>query len=285
MSEITYTDLEREVIVLKAVTDLIDDMVNYEIFEQIRSTRDMNLNFRSMTHKRLFNVLLVDLLSKPMNDDFGLAAFSQNAQGSAGTFLYYLRLICASPSLYDTDAAPSAALADPVEIFATWLDAECQVEKVWLPSINIETTIRVPRIQFIKFCGDFAKHSFPRMSINAVRLKRILAKNGHRISIEQAYMAMPDFYQWFHADIFGYHSSAIAEFLNNIRLGIFEYLTPEFSRSYKKPDASSIAYEFDIPDGCNSDLARSMYWELMNWARSAPYMPRFEVTEYLKMRY
>ena len=90
MPKNAYTDLEREVIVLKAVTDLIDDMVNYEIFEPIRSMRDMNLNFRSMTHKRLFNVLLVDLLSKPMNDDFGLAAIPENAQGSTGTFLYYL---------------------------------------------------------------------------------------------------------------------------------------------------------------------------------------------------
>ena len=285
MPKNAYTDLEREVIVLKAVTDLIDDMVNYEIFEPIRSMRDMNLNFRSMTHKRLFNVLLVDLLSTPMNDDFGLAAIPENAQGSAGTFLYYLRLICESPSLYDTDAAPSAALAGPVEFFATWLDAECQVEKVWLPSINIETTIRVPRILFIKICGDMAKHSFPRMSINARRLRKLLADNGNQIDIEQAYLAMPEFYEWFHDNIFTYHSSSIGEFLNNIRWGIYDYLAPEFSRSYRKPDVKSVAYEFDHPDGCNSDLARSMYWDLMNWARSAPYMPRFEVTKYLKMRY
>ena len=281
MPKTSYTDLEREVIVLKAMTDMIDDMVNYEMFEKIRHTRYMNLMFRSMTHKRLFNVLLVDLLSKPMNDDFGLTEFPEDASGSARTFLFYLRRISENPCLNIT----GTALADPVGVFSTWLDAECHVEKVWLPSVNIETTIRVPRILFIKICGDMAKHSFPRMNINARRLRKLLADNGHQIDIEQAYLAMPDFYQWFHADIFGYHSSAIGEFLNNIRLGIYEYLTPKFSRSYRKPDASSIAYEFDIPDGCNSDLARSMYWELMNWARSAPYMPRFEVTEYLKMRY
>lgn len=281
MSAHIYTDLEREVIVLKAVTDLIDDMVNYEMFVKFTCTSDMNLKFNTMTHQRLFNVLLVDMLSRPKQDHFGFPAFPADASGSAETFLYYLRLISQNPLLNTI----GTTLTDPVEVFATWLDAECHVEKVWLGSINIETTIRVPRISFIKICGDIAKHSFPRMSVNARRIQKLLADNGHQIDIEQAYLAMPDFYQWFHTDIFAYHSSAIGEFLNNIRWGIHDYLTPEFSRSHRKSDATSFGYMFDYPDGCTSDLARQMYWELMNWVRSTPYMPRFEVTKYLKMRY
>lgn len=38
MTKHIYTDLEREVIVLKAATDLIDDMVNYEMFMKFRRT-------------------------------------------------------------------------------------------------------------------------------------------------------------------------------------------------------------------------------------------------------
>ncbi|WP_051953593.1 hypothetical protein [Methylocapsa aurea] len=281
MSTHIYTDLECEVIILKAVTDLIDDMVNYEIFRKFSSTSDMSLVFKTPTHQRLFNVLLIDMLSKPKNDHLGLPVFPADASGSAGTFLHYLRLIGQNPRLN----VVGAALADPVEVFATWLDAECHVEKVWLGAINIETTIRVSRISFIKICGDIAKHSFPRMSVNARRIKKLLADNGHQIDIEQAYLAMPDFYQWFHTNIFAYHSSAIGEFLNNIRWGIYDYLTPEFVRSYRKTEATSLSYSFDYPNNCTSYLARAMYWELMNWSRSTPYMPRFEVMKYLKMLY
>ncbi|WP_298725737.1 hypothetical protein [uncultured Ferrovibrio sp.] len=275
-----YTDLEREVIVLKAVTDLIDDMVNYEIFGTLPRTDDMNLVFKTSTHQRLFNVLLNDMLSRPRQDDFGLPAFPADASGSAETFLYYLRLISRRPMLNTV----GTALAKPVEAFAAWLDAECHVEDVSLKSIDLNVAIRVPRMSFIKICGDIAKHSLPRMSFTARRIQKLLADNGHQIGIEEAYLAMPDFYEWFHTGIFNYHSSAIGEFLNNIRWGIYDYLSPEFSRSYRKTDAP-LGYRFDYPDGCTSELARSMYWDLMNWARSTPYMPRFEVTKYLKMRY
>lgn len=263
------------------MTDLIDEMVNYEMFEKFTRTSDMNLSFRTMTHQRLFNVLLVDMLSMPQKDHFGLPDFPTGASGSTGTFLYYLRRISQIPQLNTI----GTSIADPVGVFVTWLDTKCHVDNVWLPSINVETTIRVPRILFIRICGDIAKHSFPRMSVNARRIQRLLAMNGHQIDIEQAYLAMPDFYEWFHGNVFSYHSSTIGEFLNNIRLGIHDYLTPEFSRSYRKPDATSVGYKFNYPNGCTSRLARAMYWDLMNWVRSTPYMPRFEVTKYHKMRY
>lgn len=281
MSKTSYTDLEREVIVLKAMTEMIDGMVNYEIFGRLKRTRNMNLMFNTITHQRLFNVLLVDMLSKPTNDHFGLLAIPEDASESTKTFLFYLRHISENPIFNTT----GTALADPVETFATWLDGECHLENVWLPSINIETTIRVSRISFIKMCGNISKHSFPRLSGNARQLRNLLAENGHQISIEQAYLAMPEFYEWFHDDIFAYHGSTIGEFLNNIRWGIYDYLTPEFARSYKKPDAESRSHNYDVPDECNSDLGRWMNWELMGWTSSEPFMPKFEVTESLKKRY
>ena len=237
--------------------------------------------FSTMSHKRLFNVLLVDLLSKPQKDDFGLPDFPTNAFGSEATFLRYLRVISQNPTLNAT----SESLANPVQSFAAWLDADCVVDKVWLPSIDIETTIRVPRIFFIKICGDIAKHSFPRMSVNASRIKKLLSENGHKITVEQAYLAMNDFYQWFHTDIFSYHASTISEFLNNIQWGIYGYLLPEFSRSFRKMDGSPIFYEFDVPPECRGTMTHSMYWELMNWVRRRPYLPPFTVTKYLKLRY
>jgi hypothetical protein len=259
---------------------MIDGIINYQMFVRFNRTIDANLMFHTSTHQRLFNVLLVDLLSMPSQRHFGLQKIPANVNGADSTFLYYLNIIGERPQLNKAGSAIKA----PTEEFATWLDADCSVEKVWLPTIEIETTIRLPRISFIKMCGNIAKHSFPRLSSVACQLKEILTNQGHEIDIEQAYLAIPDFYEWFDG-IFSYHSSAIGEFLNNIRWGIHDYLEPEYSRSYMKLDPASQRDEDVYPSGCNSDISRTMYWQLMNWVRSTPYMPRFEVTKYLKMRY
>lgn len=156
---------------------------------------------------------------------------------------------------------------------------------MWLPSIDLRTDIRVKRIAFIKICGNIAKHSFARLSANVRAICEILKTNGSAIDESQGYLVLPEFYDWFHTNIFSYHSSAIAEFLNNIRWGIYDYLRPEFARSFTKDDPNSIAYRFIYPADCTKPVVQTMYWDLMNAMRSAPYMPRFEVTRYLKMRY
>jgi hypothetical protein len=99
------------------------------------------------------------------------------------------------------------------------------------------------------------------------------------------YLTLPEFYDWFHDHVFSYHSSAIAEFLNNLRWGIYAYLRPEFERSFTRDDPQSIAYRFQYPQGCDHEPAKTLYWDLMNAVRMEPYVPRFPVTRYLKMRY
>lgn len=87
-------------------------------------------------------------------------------------------------------------------------------------------------------------------------------------------------------DVFSYHSSAIAEFLNNIRWGIYEYLRPEFLRSFtSREPGESIAYHFKYPAGSQHPIGKTLYWSLMNDVRTEPLMPRFDVTRFLKMRY
>jgi hypothetical protein len=44
-------------------------------------------------------------------------------------------------------------------------------------------------------------------------------------------------------------------------------------------------YRYAYPDGVNSPFARQLYWNLMNEVRSQPYMRRFKVTKWLKLRY
>ena len=67
--------------------------------------------------------------------------------------------------------------------------------------------------------------------------------DGHKGSYEHKayciryyYSVMENFADWFLDDIFVYHSSPIGEFLNNIRWAIYEYLQPEFRRSWHLTD-------------------------------------------------
>lgn len=277
-----FTAIEQEIIVLKAVWELIDEMVNYEMFTKLSRVKDVQLMPNTSTHARLFNILLVDLLSKPNQGSFGLPDPPEGSLKSEQSYLFYLRRICNAPKLNPTG---EDAIRVPLEAFLQWLEAECLVEKVWLPSIDVETDIKLKRILFIKICGNIAKHSFARLSINVRDICKVLKDNGTTIDKDQGYLVIPEFYEWFHTNVLNYHISAIAEFLNNIRWGIFDYLRVEFERSYTRDGSDSIAYRFIYPPDCNKPIAQTMYWDLMNEVRSEPYLPRFEVTRYLKMRY
>jgi hypothetical protein len=94
---------------------------------------------------------------------------------------------------------------------------------------------------------------------------------------------LPEFYEWFHRNIFDYHSSTVAEYMNNLRLGIFAYLQPEFDRAYHEVETRP-KYRFYIPSAITNPLTKEMYCELVNIVRARPFMPRFQVSQYAKMR-
>lgn len=281
----TLNKTEQEVIVLNAIWGMIDDMVNYIIFEKNERQTDVILRFCGSEHMRLFNVLLVDFLSSPQPAKGGGLPFdlpepSSSARPSDWTHLFYLRQVCASPRL-GTDASK---ISNTLDGFSAWLEATATVEGVWLPSIEIELDMKVSRIGFIKMCGNIAKHNILRLSQNVKRLRNIMKENGHSIDEGQAYLALPDFYEWFHKDIFQYHSSAIAEYLNNLRWGMFEYLLAEFLRAHHKVGPGSM-YGYHIPAEITEPLAKVMYYDLMNRVRTRPYMPRFEVSQFVNVKY
>jgi hypothetical protein len=101
------------------------------------------------------------------------------------------------------------------------------------------------------------------------------------------YAVLPEFWEWFHTHLFAYHASTIAEFLNNIRLGIFEYLEPEYQRAYHVTGyvTGAAIYGFHIPADMTAPIARTMYWDLMNSVRGRPSCPRFTVTKSLKQQF
>lgn len=283
----TFSSLEHEVISLYAVWDMIDEMVNYEMFVALPSRVDTNVMFSTSTHTRLFNVLLADFLAVPRADrnrktlPFGLPRPPRGGAPSDDTFLFYLEHICVAPS-FPGDAMP---LHKIVTEFRQWLDAECVVPNVWLSEISIEADIRATRLSLLKICGNIGKHNFSKLEVCVRDIRDILGRSGAAVDEQQAFRALPSFYEWFHRNFFVYHSSTIAEFLNNLRWAIYRYLKPEFERSYIPPQGPDPRYSYTYPVDCRQPLAKSMYWELMNKTRREPYFPAFSVSRSFKTQY
>ena len=101
-----------------------------------------------------------------------------------------------------------------------------------------------------------SQHSLPRLSVNARYLRKLLKRAGHEITEEQSYLAIPSFFNWFSDDCFMYSASRIAEFLNEIRWAIFEYLKLEFQRAWYPID--DIAYGYHVPPEIKEPAAHTM---------------------------
>src|SRR5688572_20975535 len=56
-------ETEEHVVFLKAISDIIDSIVNFEVLELAGHDPDCHIVFKSATHQRFFNIVLVDFLS------------------------------------------------------------------------------------------------------------------------------------------------------------------------------------------------------------------------------
>lgn len=269
----TFSDIEEEVILLKAVWELIDEMVNFEMLTLHGDDPESSILFETMTHQRFFNIVLVDFLSRT----------DKRAFIKQTSYLGALKKISKNPN-FDVNGSV-APLSKATHEFSDWLEQEIEVHQIWMPSINTETTLRLSRLAFLKMCGNISKHNFLRSIGVAEELKEILSRSGVSVELDEALLALPDFYQWFHDDILNYLGSTIAEFLNNIRWGIYEYLQPEFHRSIVWESRDPPKPRYTYPNGVTSRLAQEYYYGIMNEVRSPPYVRRFQVTKWLKLRY
>jgi hypothetical protein len=282
-------DTEREAIILNSAWEMIDGMVNWAAFVKTERAEPSNLMFQTSGHARLFVILLGDFLSeirafKGEPVPLGLKPAPSQARPSDLTFLFHLRQVCAEPKL----GADTTGLSAAVEAFAIWLEGEFTATGVNLHPIDVVADLCVTRYRYIKMCGDMAKHNLARLATNVGHLRKLLEQAGHPVSEQQGYLAVETFFEWFHQDIFIYHSSQIGEFLNNIRWAIYDYLQPEFRRSWHVPATSTAdfpMYSYHVPPVINEPVAVAMYWDTMNRSRSQPYVQRFVIPDYMKQRY
>ena len=279
-----FSKIEQEAIILYAVLDMIEDMVNLAVFERPIGYRDTNLTFKDSNARAMFSILLTDFLSQPQGKigsplPFDLPRPPVDARSSDKTYLFYLHQICSDPRL-STDAS---GVANVVKEFAEWLDGEMRIPKVWLSRISVEVDLRIERMEFVKLTGNLSKHSFSRLEADVRKIRRIVKQSGADIDEGKAYLALEDFKEWFAENVFIYHSSTIGEFLNELRYEIHDYLAAEYARS--KVDLADGMYRFTFPTGIDSPLAREMYWELLNKIRYRIYFPRFRVSSSFKSAY
>jgi hypothetical protein len=266
--------IEEEVTFLKATLDAINSMVNFEVLSLYGSDPDSSIQFATRTHQQFFNIALVDFLSRTDK--------SKKAPVKPTSYLGALRQIAETPA-FSVDNSVTA-LRTCTSDFVTWLEAEITVD-VWFPSVELQMPLRVSRLQYIKMTGDLSKHNLLRSVGVAEDLQRLLNAQGVSVEIDAALLALDNFYEWFHDHVLTYHASTIAEYLNNIRWGIHEYLRPEFNRSIVWQSGEPPKYRFTYPVGVVSRFGRENYWNLMNLVRSEPYMRKFQVTKWQKVRY
>ncbi|QND74056.1 hypothetical protein [Tardiphaga robiniae] len=282
-------ETEQECIILNSAWDMIDGMVNWSMFVKHDRTEPTNMMFETSAHGRLFIILLGDFLSQLQGFNgrpvpLGLKPAPQRARLSDLTFLYYLRQVCLNPKL----GSETSDLSRHIEEFSNWLEGEFIAKGVNLHSIDVITDIHITRYRYIKICGDIAKHNLTRLSTNASHIRKLLEASGRQVSEQEAYLSIETFFEWFYDDIFIYHSSQIAEFLNNIRWEIFYYLRREFTQSYHLTEPNcpeSVMYAYNIPASCTEPVSKAMYWNLMNRVRARPWMHRFIVSDGFKRRY
>ena len=282
-------DVEREAIILNSAWKMIDGMVNWAMFVRGDLREPTNLVFHDDEHARIYVILLGDFLSQvraygSQPVPLGLRATPADARPADRTFLYHLRQVSAEPQLGDD----ATELGQQIEAFAVWLEKQFVAPGVFLPNINVQVDLPITRYRYLRMCGDIAKHHLGRLSVNAHHIRKLLEQAGTDIGEQEAYLAIEDFFQWFFDSIFLYHSSQIAEFLNNIRWAIFRYLEPEYRRSHHltqdaTPDFH--AYGYHVPEPIAEPIARAMYWDVMNRVRQKPWMPHFVIHELHKRRY
>lgn len=281
--------IEREAIILNSAWKMIDGMVNWAMFVRVELREPTNLMFHDRECARIFVILLGDFLSqvRAYGDQpipLGLKAVPVDACPTDRTFLYHLRQVCAGPQL----GANAVELGRHVEAFAEWLEEDMIAPEVYLPDIDVQADLRIARYRYLKMCADIAKHHLGRLSVNVRHLQRLLRQAERDLGEQEAYLAVDNFFEWFFESIFHYHSGQIAEFLNNIRWAIFDYLQPEFRRSYYLTEDATPdfhAYSYHVPEAIVEPIARAMYWDVMNRVRQKPWIRPFIIHELHKRRY
>lgn len=271
MSDLISSGIEQEVIYLCSVNNMLDDLVNRAMM-RVEKELVCGHVFRDTTHQRLFYILLTDLLSPT----------DQKMPVRSVHFVEALQAVVQNPH-FDVDGSIDH-LAGAVNDLVKWLEDAPGIP-MWIPSLRLNVHLQTTRFEFLRMCGDLAKHDMLRAGRVTKRLVGYLQQAGHTVTFEQAALALQDVYSVAHEDMLTIYGPVLASMLNAVRWGVQMYLRPEFTRSYSTEGLEHPRYRYSPPAGLQSPLALIKYEELMNQVRSGPIIPYFRVCPELLGRY
>lgn len=263
-----------EVIILLAVHDIIDNIVNRQNLCIHEGTCDVTIQPTTRVHQNYFLIHLLDLLSVTDAD--------KDAPVASTGYLDAITKISEIPKI--GDGITMGSLRSAVAEFNLWLDTTCLTKQpIWFPTIDKSIEVKITRREVIKICGNCSKHNYLRLVRMAKYLNKILSRSNVTLGIDDAMLALGDFHSVYFDDAVNYHISTISEFLNRIRIGIHKYISPIRDKYLIK--CGDMAERYSYPNEINEDYAKACYWELMNKARSGPILPEFTVPSILKLRH
>jgi hypothetical protein len=151
-----------------------------------------------------------------------------------------------------------------------------------LPTLDINATVQVSRLDFLRISGNQSKHNLSRLTGVSRNVAKILNDNGYAVTPEHIPLALDDFREHLEENFFIYYGTWIAELMNNIRWGLQTYLNPVFLKSFRSKGSGSIMYTYEYPNEIQNEVARQWFWRLMNHIRTRPYLKKFVGAHYLK---
>lgn len=269
----TYNVTEKEAIGLCVCVEAVGDIANHALLKLCDVSAypgEAEVHFRDRAHRDLFLIRLLDFVKE---------RGSKQLIGISGSCLDVLKEACATKS-FDVDGSISD-LQNSVQALEEWLSHKKSIT-LWLPTLNINATIDVTRLDFLSIAGNHSKHNLSRLTAVSREVAYILNVHGYTVSEEQIPLALDDFREHLAENYFIYYCTWLAELLNNVRWGIQAYLTPTFTRSFRAAPDGSLAYGYEYPSDIKQDIPRQWFWRLMNNIRTRPYLKNFVGAHYLK---
>ncbi len=266
------TPIEQETIDLCIALEAIDDIVNHALLDLApvsAYSEEVEVRFKTRVHQQMFLVRLLDF-SKEVRAKVG---------GVRKSCLDVVLDACATRS-FDIDGSVNALKASATAL-RDWLGA-CADVKMWIPTLEIDASVSVPRIQLLFILGNHVKHNLGRLTGVSTEVTKILQSHGYAVQQQRVCLALDDIREHLQENYFVYYGSWLAELVNDVRWGIHDYMAPAFRAAYRRVPGDDIKYEYLYPATVVDPIAREWFWRLMNHARSAPYVHRFKAAHYMK---
>lgn len=267
----TYNATEREAIGLCVAVEAVNDIANHALLDVPRTVQagaEIEVRYKSREHQHLFLIRLLDFVKE---------GGDETLTGVRGSCLNVLLAACQTRT-FDINGI-MLALEQATTALDCWLHAETTF-RMWLPTLDLDAKLTVPRIKFPYILGNHAKHSLARLTRISREIAEILERNGYTVELEQVPLALDDFREHLQEDYFVYYGTWLAELMNNVRWGIQDNLQPTFYSAYTPGMAPK--YSYCYPDSIVHDVPRAWFWRLLNHIRTGPYIGRFAGSRYMK---